>query len=224
MSIRRRALTTTRALACAGALAAVLVGCDGKKPVPEAGHGMPPLDPAAVAAAPSPKTRAEHPMVDPMEPAMPAGHPHVAEAGAKGANPHGGPDDPALEAATPGDIAYDDKTVIAGVLKLDPKLKDKVKEGDVIYLVARRPPQGTAPGPVVAVRRLEATSFPMSFQLDSRDAMLAGGTKMEGPLVLTARVDKDGDAMTKNPGDVTGALPIKALPVAKVALVLDTVL
>jgi len=170
---------------------------------------MPPLDPLA-APLPS-KSHAEHPPVDPsVGTALPPGHPHR---------------DPeqALEAATPGEIAFDEKTVIAGQLKVSAKLKENVKAGDVIYLVARRLGEGGAAGPVMAVRRLEAGVFPMKFQLDSRDAMMTG-TKMEGPLLLTGRVDKDGDAMTKNPGDVTGTLTLKTLPAPKAALVLDTVL
>ena len=33
---------------------------------------------------------------------------------------------------------------------------------------------------------------------------MIAGTKLAGKVMVTVRVDKDGDAMTKNPGDVTG--------------------
>jgi hypothetical protein len=188
---------------------------------------MPPLSPEH-AAPTNALPREQHAPIDPQAGELPAGHPPMAGAhggvpaghGAAG-NPHGG--DAALEAATPGDIPFDAKTVLAGLIKVDGKHKDKIKKGEVIYLVARGAGQAGAPGPVLAVRRLEVAEFPMPFQLDSRDAMMVG-TKLAGPLVLTARVDKDGDAMTKNPGDVTGTLSVKALPAAKLSLVLDTIL
>jgi hypothetical protein len=178
---------------------------------------LPPLDPSApVAHAPLP--HAEHAMVDPTAPELPPNHPgmpagHGAMAGA--ADPHA-----AAEQATPGDIPFDERTVVAGVLKLDAKLKAKVKPGDVIFLVARGAPQGDTPGPVVAVQRVEAAAFPMPFQIDGRDAMMVG-TQMKGPIYLSARVDKDGDAITKNPGDIVGTLNLKTLPAKGQTLLLD---
>ena len=53
------------------------------------------------------------------------------------------------------------------------------------------------------MQKLTVDKFPIKFSLDSRDAMLAG-TSLSGKVVVTVRVDKDGDAITKNPGDVTG--------------------
>jgi hypothetical protein len=202
-----------------GAVCSAGIACDkgAAAPVTPAPQGMPPLDPSA--APTPPKTHDVHTMVDPLAPTMPPGHPTMPSN-----DPHAAMGtEQQLEAMTPGDVPFDKQTVIAGQLKLSDKVKDKVKAGDVIFLVARRKGEGGAPGPVVAVRKLEAATFPMSFQLDSRDAMMAG-TQVQGPLVLTARVDKDGDAMTKNPGDVTGTLEIKSLPQSKAALVLDTVL
>lgn len=129
-----------------------------------------------------------------------------------------------MEAMAPGEIAFDKATVISGSLTLDAKVKDKVKKGDVIYLVVRGPAEaGAAQGPVLAVKRLEAGEFPMPFQLDSRNAMVVG-TTLKAPVVVGARVDKDGDAMSKNPGDVTGTITIKALPAEKITLAFDTVL
>ncbi len=222
MSKRRRALALV-------ALAS-LAGCDGRSaPSAPPSRGLPPLDPGAVAPSAAPLPRAEHPPIDgdPHGLANPhaAGDPHAARGphgmpAGHGADPHG---EGALGPATPADIPFDPKTVVAGVLKLDPKLKDKVKAGEVIYLVARGPGAAGAPGPVVAVKRIEVGAFPIEFQLDSRDAMMVG-TQMKAPLTLTARVDKDGDAMTKEPGDVTGTATVKGLPAAKLTLLLDTTL
>lgn len=189
-------------------------GCEQKHDVPTAPEprGLPPISVEQMTdrgALP----HAEHPLTtgDPHGGTMPPGH------------PSGGAAAPGMEALSPGEIAFDKKTVIAGALQLDAKVKDKVSAGDVIYLVVRAMPTGETPGLILAVKRIEATSFPMPFQLDSRDAMVVG-TQLKPPVMVTARVDKDGDAMTKQPGDVTGSATVKSLPLDKLKLNLDTVL
>ncbi len=139
---------------------------------------------------------------------MPPGHPAIMP-GAGGTDP-----------TTPGNIAFDKQTVVSGVLRLDDKLKAKVAAGDVIYLVARN---AENPGPPLAVKKLTVASWPITFSLDSRDAMFEG-TQMKGKVIVQARVDKDGDAATKTPGDVTGASRAIELPADKVVITLDTVL
>lgn len=196
------------------------MGCD-KAPEPArapAPRGLPPIA-ADELTRPSELARAEHPPTDPTNPhggALPPGHAHGDAP--MGADPHG-----SMEALSPGEIEFDKKTVIAGQLQIDAKLKEKVHTGDVIYLVVRGSTADATPGPVLAVKRMEAGAFPMPFQLDSRDAMVVG-TQLKPPVVVSARVDKDGDAMTKNPGDVTATTTVKALPAEKIKLNLDTVL
>jgi hypothetical protein len=224
------------AFAVAGALAVtgfLAPGCDKKEPPPAPGAtGIPPLDQPQ-----NPAAEKDHPVHEPTAatgeaPALPANHPPIAP---PGDDPHsqlpaghppvaGNAPSPGMEGMTPGDIAFDPKTVLSGVIKLDAKLKDKVKAGDVIFLVARQYNSDPAiQGPPLAVRRLVAQTFPMPFSLDSRDAMLAG-TKLSGKVVVTARVDKDGDAMTKLPGDVIGQSKATEPPSAKVVVDLDKVL
>jgi hypothetical protein len=214
-----------RALAVAAATISVAwgwMGCD-SKPHEEPSHALPPLN-AAPSQAP---TKLEHAVHDPIDP-IPSMDPHA------GLDPHGGSEphaqmaqvDPHADAEglTPGGIAFDKNTVIAGALKLDGKTKDKVKPGDTIFVVVRGMPTSDAPqGQVLAVRRLDAATFPMTFQIDSRDAMIAG-TTLKPPVTLNVRVDKDGDAITKNPGDVVGVVTLKTLPVEHLSLTLDQVL
>jgi hypothetical protein len=128
-----------------------------------------------------------------------------------------------MEALSPGNVELDKNTVMAGSLELNAKLKDKVKSGDVIFFTVRAATNDATPGQILAVKRVEAANFPMPFQLDSRDAMVMG-THIQPPVVINVRVDKDGDASTKNPGDVTGTLTLKKLPAEKLKLNLDTVL
>jgi hypothetical protein len=157
---------------------------------------------------------------------LPAGHPPMgggsgSGAGGMGELPPGHV--PVDEQATPGGIEFDPKSVVTGELRLDPKLAARVQAGDVVFLMARVADADGNPGPLVAVKKLTAGKWPAAFELDGRDAMMTG-TKMEGRVVITARVDKDGDAISKNPGDVTGKSKAVTLPAQKVVVNLDTVL
>jgi hypothetical protein len=198
-----------------------LGGCQKSSPPPPPSRGLPPL-----ASAPTqpgdPLGHPEHEPVNPTtnlppgHPALPAGHPAVAGQGAAGMG------SPFAGQATPGGIAFDPKSVLAGQIRVDKKVKSKVAAGDTIFLVARGAGEGGTPGPVLAVKKLTAGAWPLVFEIDGRDAMLAG-TKLAGKVVVTARVDKDGDAMTKNPGDVLGKVEVSP-PSSKVVLTLDRVL
>ncbi|HEX9101132.1 MAG TPA: hypothetical protein VF997_02955 [Polyangia bacterium] len=228
-SFRRGAYTL---LAC-GAL--LLIACNKKQDAaPAPPSGIPPLDqPAGAAPAPG-----DHPTHEATagggETALPPGHPqlppgHPPMGGTAGGATMGGPamggaaPSGAFGGATPGG-AFDPKTVLAGVIKLDGKIKDKVAPGDVVFVVARKYEEGaTGPGTPLAVQKLTVDKFPLKFSLDSRDAMLAG-TTLSGRVVVTARVDKDGDAITKNPGDVTGQTKPVEPPKKDLVLSLDTVL
>lgn len=202
MFVLRRAILGA---GCAALLVFVSAGCE-KKSAPPPSGGMPPL--AATPATPS-ESGETHSVHDPVDPnaQLPPGHPQLGQGGR-------------IEGATPGDIAFDPKTVLKGEIRLDKKVRDQVKAGDVIYIVAR---SADNPGPPLAVRRLTAADWPLAFSLDSRDAMMAG-TQLAGKVTISVRVDKDGDAMTKNPGDVVGSSAPLSPPDDKVIITLDKVL
>jgi hypothetical protein len=197
---------------------ALATGCDKKSPPPSAppSAALPPQDPNAPAAVAAPGDRPTHaPSGSPhahMD-GLPQGHPPLG--GAAGAGAPG-----TAEQTTPGNLPFDKASVVSGVLRLDDKVKAKVASGDVIYLVARN---AETPGPPLAVKRLTVASWPITFSLDNRDAMFEG-TQMKGKVVVQARVDKDGDAATKTPGDVTGTSRPIQLPADKVVITFDTVL
>jgi cytochrome c-type biogenesis protein CcmH len=106
---------------------------------------------------------------------------------------------PAAAPAGPGET-------ITGTITLAPARKADVSPSDVVYLVARRMPDspGTR-GSLVAVKRFTASSFPIEFSLGQADMMFKNGA-FEGELALAARVDKDGDPITRKKGDVFGTL------------------
>ncbi|MCE2391634.1 MAG: hypothetical protein J4G09_09145 [Proteobacteria bacterium] len=76
-----------------------------------------------------------------------------------------------------------------------------VPAGGVLFVIAR--PQ--AGGPPLAVKRMVPGRFPMSFAIGAADAMIEG-RPFAGPMRLSARVDADGDPLTRSPADVAGEL------------------
>ena len=54
-------------------------------------------------------------------------------------------------------------------------------------------------GPPVAVKRLRAVNFPITVTLSDKDSM--AGESLPGLMRLDARIDSDGDPLTKDPRD-----------------------
>ena len=71
----------------------------------------------------------------------------------------------------------------------------------IIYVIAR--PAGVSAGPPAAVKRLPLSSFPLRFDLSSADSMM--GQPLPPKIHIEARIDSDGDAMTKDPKDPTAS-------------------
>lgn len=111
---------------------------------------------------------------------------------------------------------------VAGKIRLVPAVRAKVVKGDTIFLIARRAGSAAGPGSMIAVQKLQAADFPMPFALSSRDAMIPG-TVFEGHIDITARVDKDSDAMTRRKGDVYGRAAHVKVGMQGVVITLDTV-
>jgi hypothetical protein len=109
---------------------------------------------------------------------------------------------------------------ITGTIRLAPELEGRVPGGAVLFLIARR----ADGGPPTAVRRIASPVFPLDFEIGPADRMMEG-VPFEGPLQLTARVDADGNAMTRNPGDLQGSSAPDLSPGARgIEIVIDEVL
>jgi tetratricopeptide (TPR) repeat protein len=80
-------------------------------------------------------------------------------------------------------------------LTLDPSAKSSPNA--VLYVIARA--AGQTAGPPAAVKRINAPSFPLEIDLSTADSMM--GQPLPSNVRLEARLDSDGDAMTKNPSD-----------------------
>jgi hypothetical protein len=135
----------------------------------------------------------------------------------------GGPDVTQLGLTPPDPNRRIDPTQrVAGVITVDPKVGDRAKPGTSVFLVVKRAGADGAPGQTLAVDKLTWGKDGLSFELTDANAMLAG-TALSGEVIVIARYDQDSDALTKEPGDITGQVRVK-IPAERVKLQLDTVL
>jgi tetratricopeptide (TPR) repeat protein len=117
-------------------------------------------------------------------------------ASAAGADPH-------ADVPVPGTAAgADDRGSIAGSLELAPGLESAIGAGAVVFLTVRAP--DATSGPPLAAKRLSASSFPLSFSIGSADSMM--GAALPERVRVEARVDADGDPLTRDPGDPAAAV------------------
>lgn len=139
-------------------------------------------------------------------------------------NPHAGTDVTKLGLAAPDpDRAIDPTHRVAGTIVVDAKAKDRVRPGTSVFLIVKRAgPDGAPSGPPLAVDKLSWSNDGVAFELTDAQAMVAG-TELTGDVVVMARYDQDSDALSKEPGDVTGQVRVK-IPAENVKLALDTVL
>lgn len=123
---------------------------------------------------------------------------------------------PPAAAASDGDAAP-----VTGTVTLAPEVERKVPAGAILFVIARGEQGG---GPPLAVKRIASPKFPLEFSLGPGDRMIQQ-MPFVGPLQLSARLDADGNAMTRAPGDLQGAADAPAKPGdAGVAIVIDEVL
>jgi hypothetical protein len=80
-------------------------------------------------------------------------------------------------------------------------LQHQATEGAVLFVIARN----AGGGPPLAVKRIPSPSFPVEFELGPDDRMIQQ-LPFVGPLTLSARLDSDGNATTRTPGDLEGRL------------------
>ncbi|MFI5350866.1 MAG: hypothetical protein ACHQ2Z_15060 [Elusimicrobiota bacterium] len=133
----------------------------------------------------------------PAPPALPPGHPDVSV-------PSG------MLATASGPLS------LTGLVKLSPSLKDPWPEGAHVFVVAR----GEGGGPPFAVRRYDNVKPPFAFALGPDNQMMAD---MAAPkrLIVTVRVDQDGDAMTRQLGDLESGPSAPVPPQASLEIVVD---
>jgi hypothetical protein len=232
-----------KALALLALFSLVAVGCKDGAPAPTAaaegtlppGHpeigtaasGMMPEGHPEAAAAPSgmmpeghPGTGAAaegtlppgHPKIGAAMPGMmPAGHPETGAA-MPGMMPSGHPEAGGLPELPSG--------TISGRIQVAPELADRVTAGDVVFVMARN----AATGSLIDVSRIEISKMPAPFSLAGQNVMHSG-SPLAGKVRLEVRLDRDGDAMTKNPGDlVNNSEELVTVPAEDVVVTLTNTL
>ena len=125
----------------------------------------------------------------------------------------GAPDLPS-EVAAAGSTA----APITGTVALAPELAGKTPANAVLFIIARR-----GAGPPLAVKRVPNPSFPVEYSIGPDDRMIQS-MPFTGPIELTARIDGDGNATSRSPGDVMGTAQTGPVEpgATGVAILLDT--
>jgi tetratricopeptide (TPR) repeat protein len=116
----------------------------------------------------------------------------VAQAAQGGALPEGHPPIDEAAAASPAVPAASTGVGVRVTLDLDPSAKQR---SGIVFVIARN----ASGGPPVAVKRVIAGSFPINVELTSADSMM--GQSLPPTFRLEARLDADGDPLTKPPTD-----------------------
>jgi tetratricopeptide (TPR) repeat protein len=85
----------------------------------------------------------------------------------------------------------------SGTVQLDPAARAALQGGETLFLSL-----GTGqPGPPVAAERLDSPlNFPIAFELSTADIRAMGAGDVPAVMEFKARLDRDGNAMTKEPG------------------------
>jgi hypothetical protein len=115
---------------------------------------------------------------------------------------------------------------ITGVVSLPAAHAAAAKAGAVLFVIVRKDAGEGQRGALVAAKRVPVTGaamFPHTFTVSGADVMMAG-TAFAGKMRVEARLDADGDALSKKPGDVSAAAKPAEVGAKGLALTLDQVL
>jgi tetratricopeptide (TPR) repeat protein len=111
---------------------------------------------------------------------------------------------------------------ISGTITVDSKLKASVDNRSALFIIVRA--DGAAGGPPLAVKKIDRPVFPLSYSLGADNVMMQG-RPFSGKVSIAVRLDKDGNAMTREAGNLIG--DYKKNPVAvgskNVDIVLDQI-
>lgn len=92
-----------------------------------------------------------------------------------------------------------DGAPISGRIELAPEAVARQPKPAVLFVIAR--PQGATGGPPLAVLRIPDPVFPVDFEIGPSEVMIPS-MRFAGPISLSARLDADGNAMTRADGDL----------------------
>lgn len=133
---------------------------------------------------------------------QPAGSSAAQPTGAAATQPAGAAASQPARAATQPAAGDAQGKPFTGLVKLAEGTKpDAVKDTDVLFIMAReRLPDGK-PGRLIAVQRHGKVDYPFRYELGMKDLMMPG-MAFSGPFLVQARLDRDGDPMTRGAEDL----------------------
>jgi cytochrome c-type biogenesis protein CcmH len=111
---------------------------------------------------------------------------------------------------------------ITGKITIDSRMQANGNSSATLFIIARR--SGAAAGPPLAVQKIDKPAFPLAYSLGQENVMMQG-TAFAGKINISARLDKDGNAMTREAGNLLGEYPENPAEVGSqnVDIVLDQV-
>jgi hypothetical protein len=115
-------------------------------------------------------------------------------------------------------VPADSPSLISGTISLDPSAAHSVTGKAIVFIIARSGSAGGKGVHPVFAKRLDVTSFPIAFSLSAQDSMM--GQAPPAKVSLEARIDLDGDAMTREPGVPSAKIDSVAIGSSNVSLVL----
>ncbi|MBJ18938.1 MAG: hypothetical protein GY910_08060 [bacterium] len=89
---------------------------------------------------------------------------------------------------------------IEGVIELAAGLVASRPDHGVLFVIARS--QGAPGGPPLAVLRIPSPDFPLAFSIGPENVMIPS-MRFAGAISLSARLDEDGNAMTRGDRDIS---------------------
>ena len=119
----------------------------------------------------------------------------------EGASPRGAVP-PARAESPPVASATGGSAPIRGEFDLASELTLVRPAGGVLFVIAR--PQGATGGPPLAVLRIPSPEFPLAFTIGPENVMIPS-MQFAGAISISARLDADGNAMTRGSGDISSA-------------------
>jgi cytochrome c-type biogenesis protein CcmH len=138
-----------------------------------------------------------------------------AQEAAGGAEPAGEADPHAnVPAAAAPAARADAGPGIAGTIELPPGVT--AAPGALVFVTLRG--AGVTSGPPVAVKRLPVGAFPLAFTIGSADSMM--GQALPDKVRVDARVDADGDPLSRDPSDPSASADGVALGTTGLRLIL----
>lgn len=121
----------------------------------------------------------------------------------EGGTPRGAVPPARAEGAAPATSGGASEGAITGEITLAPELAMARPDQGVLFVIAR--PQGATGGPPLAVLRIPNPEFPLAFSIGPENVMIPT-MQFAGAISLSARLDADGNAMTRGPGDISSVV------------------